>query len=75
MFASDRAGVSESDGAWEVEVPRAFMDPPAGRLFFQDAARRGLALHPADALPEPVVLELRPKQPAQPEPESQPEQR
>lgn len=67
LFASDRAAVSDSDGAWELELPKAFLAPPAGRIFFQDAKHRGMTMHRASELPEPVVFELPPPRPPEEE--------
>lgn len=62
VFASDSAAVSESDGSWEFEVPEPFMAPPAGKVFFQHKGKKwAMAMHRADQLPEPVVLELAPE--------------
>lgn len=61
VFASDSAAKTDSDGEWEFEVPEAFMAPPAGRVFFQDAAKKwAMGMYRASELPKPVVLEAAP---------------
>jgi len=72
VFASDSAVKTESDGSWEFEVPKPFMAPPAGKVFFQDKRKKwGMAMHRADELPEPVALEPAPE--PRPEPEAETE--
>jgi hypothetical protein len=65
VFASDSAATTDSNGEWEFEVPEAFMAPPAGRVFFQDTAKKwAMSMHRASELPEPVVLKKAPPPPA-----------